>query len=129
LELEALQESIAEIKSLGATLLMISPQIEEHNRSLIQDKNLSFELVSDPGNRVAKKYGLVFQVPDDLKQLYLKFGINLESSNNDDSWTLPIPARYIVDRDAVIRYAEADPDYTVRPDPQHTIEALKTLQI
>ncbi len=129
MELEALQESIAEIKSLGATLLMISPQIEEHNRSLIQDKNLSFELVSDPGNRVAKKFGLVFQVPDDLKQLYLKFGINLESSNNDDSWTLPIPARYIVDRDAVIRYAEADPDYTVRPDPQHTIEALKSLQI
>jgi peroxiredoxin len=129
LELEALQESITEIKSLGATLLMISPQIEEHNRSLIQDKNLSFELVSDPGNRVAKKFGLVYQVPEDLKQLYLKFGINLQSSNNDDSWTLPIPARYIVDREAVIRYAEADPDYTVRPDPQHTIEALKSLQI
>ena len=108
---------------------MISPQIEEHNRSLIQDKNLSFELVSDPGNRVAKKFGLVYQLPDDLKQLYLKFGINLESANNDDSWTLPIPARYIVDCDAVIRYAEADPDYTVRPDPQHTIEALKSLQI
>ncbi len=107
---------------------MISPQIEEHNRSLIQDKNLSFELVSDPGNRVAKKFGLVFQLPDDLKQLYLKFGINLESANNDDSWTLPLPARYIIDRDAVIRYAEADPDYTVRPDPQHTIEALKSLQ-
>jgi peroxiredoxin len=129
LELEALQESIAEIKSLGATLLMISPQIEEHNRSLIQDKNLSFELVSDPGNRVAKKFGLVYQIPEDLKQLYLKFGINLESYNNDDSWTLPIPARYIVDREAVIRYVEANPDYTVRPDPQHTIEALRALHI
>ncbi len=107
---------------------MISPQIEEHNRSLIQEKNLSFELVSDPGNQVAQKFGLVYRLPDDLKQLYLKFGINLESANDDDSWTLPIPARYIVDRDAVIRYAEADPDYTVRPDPQHTIEALKSLQ-
>ncbi len=107
---------------------MISPQIEEHNRSLIQEKNLSFELVSDPGNQVAQKFGLVYQLPEDLKQLYLKFGINLESANNDDSWTLPIPARYIVDRDTIIRYAEADPDYTVRPDPQHTIEALKSLQ-
>ncbi len=106
---------------------MISPQIEEHNRSLIQEKNLSFELVSDPGNQVAQKFGLVYQLSDDLKQLYLKFGINLESANDDDSWTLPIPARYIVDRDAVIRYAEADPDYTVRPDPQHTSEALKSL--
>jgi peroxiredoxin len=128
LELEALQESIEELEALGATLLMISPQIEEHNQSLIRDKNLSFELVSDPGNRVAEQFGLVYQLPDELKQLYLKFGINLESANNDDFWTLPIPARYIIDRNGVIRYAEADPDYTVRPDPQHTIEALKSMQ-
>jgi peroxiredoxin len=129
LELEALQESIAEIKSLGATLVMVSPQIEKYSRSLIEEKNLSFELLSDPGNQVAQKFGLVYQYPDDLKQIFLKFGINFEKFNNDDSWTLPIPARYIVDCDAVIRYAEADPDYTIRPDPQHTIDALKTLQI
>ena len=128
MELEALQESIGEIEALGATLLMISPQIEEHNQSLMRDKNLSFELVSDPGNRIAGLFGLVFQLPDDLKQLYLKFGKNLESANNDDSWTLPVPARFIIDRDGVIRYAQADPDYTVRPDPQHTIEALKSMQ-
>ena len=127
MELEALQESIAEIEALGATLLMISPQIEEHNQSLMRDKNLSFELVSDPGNRVAGQFGLVFQLPDDLKQLYLKFGIDLEKANNDDSWTLPVPARFIIDQDGIIRYAQADPDYTVRPDPQHTVEALKSL--
>jgi peroxiredoxin len=108
---------------------MISPQIEKYSRSLIEEKNLSFDLLSDPGNRVAQKFGLVYQYPDDLKQLFLKFGVNLDNFNNDDSWTLPIPARYIVDRDAVIRYAEADPDYTVRPDPQHTIDALKSLNM
>jgi peroxiredoxin len=127
LELEALQESVSEIKSLGATLLMISPQIEEYSRSLIEEKNLSFDLLSDPGNQVAQKFGLVYQYPDDLKQIFLKFGIDLEKFNNDDSWTLPIPARYIIDRDSVIRYAQADPDYTIRPDPLHTIEALRSL--
>ncbi|UCH20383.1 MAG: AhpC/TSA family protein [Deltaproteobacteria bacterium] len=127
MELEALQESVSEIKSLGATLLMISPQIEEYSRSLIEEKNLSFDLLSDPGNQVAQKFGLVYQYPDDLKQIFLKFGIDLEKFNNDDSWTLPIPARYIIDRDSVIRYAQADPDYTIRPDPLHTIEALRSL--
>jgi peroxiredoxin len=127
LELEALQESVSEIKSFGATLLMISPQIEEYSRSLIEEKNLSFDLLSDPGNQVAQKFGLVYQYPDDLKQIFLKFGIDLEKFNNDDSWTLPIPARYIIDRDSVIRYAQADPDYTIRPDPLHTIEALRSL--
>jgi peroxiredoxin len=127
LELEALQESLVEINSLGASLAMIAPHLEEHSRALIKEKNLSFELLSDPGNQVAKKFGLVYQVPEDLKQIYLKFDINIEKFNNDDSWTLPIPARYIVDGNSVIRYAEADPDYTIRPDPTHTIEALKLL--
>jgi peroxiredoxin len=127
LELEALQESLVEINSLGASLAMIAPHLEEHSRALIKEKNLSFELLSDPGNQVAKKFGLVYQVPEDLKQIYLKFDINIEKFNNDDSWTLPIPARYIVDGNSVIRYAEADPDYTIRPDPTHTIEALKFL--
>ena len=107
---------------------MIAPHLEEHSRALIEEKNLTFELLSDPGNQVAKKFGLVYQVAEDLKQIYLKFGINIAKFNNDDSWTLPIPARYIVDGNSVIRYAEADPDYTIRPDPTHTIEALKSLR-
>ncbi len=66
-------------------------------------------------------------MPDDLKELYLQFGINLAVSNGDDSWTLPIPARYIIDREGVIRYARSDPDYTRRPEPDETIEALRRL--
>ena len=85
------------------------------------------ELLSDPGNQVAAKFGLVHRFPEDLKQLYLQFNIDLEKYNGDDTWTLPMPARYIVDQDAVIRYAEVDPDYTVRPEPADTIAALKEM--
>ena len=63
---------------------MIAPHLEEHSRALIKEKNLSFELLSDPGNQVAKKFGLVYQVPEDLKQIYLKFDINIEKFNNDN---------------------------------------------
>jgi peroxiredoxin len=125
LELDALQAAVSEIESLGASLLLVSPQLEEHSLALKKTKNLTMTLLSDPGNRVAEKYGLVYTFPDDLKQVYLQFHIDLEKYNGDPSWRLPMPARYIVDPRRVIRYSEVSPDYTVRPDPSHTVEALK----
>jgi peroxiredoxin len=127
LELEALQEAIDEIKSLGANLVSISPQLPEFSRKLISQKNLTFDLLSDPGNQVAGAFGIAYSFPEDLKNLYLKFGIDLPKNNGDESWTLPMPARFIIDPGSIIRYAEVDPDYTVRPEPAHTIEALKAL--
>ncbi len=116
-----------EIKSLGASLLMISPQTEEHSRAFVENKKLSMEILSDPGNQTTEKYGLVHTVPEDLKKVYLQFGIDLAKYNNDDSWRLPMSARYIIDKEQMIQYAEVSPDYTIRPDPSHTINALKII--
>ena len=85
------------------------------------------ELLGDPGNQTAVQYGLVFTVSEDLKKVYLQFGIDLPEYNGDNSWQLPMPARYIIDQNRVIRYAEVNPDYTVRPDPSHTVDALKEI--
>jgi len=82
-----------------------------YSRELIKEKQLSFELLSDSGNKVAKTFGLIYTLPDDLRQLYLKFGIDLEKFNGDETWTL----------------VEADPDYTVRPEPEDTLAALKEI--
>jgi peroxiredoxin len=76
---------------------------------------------------VAERYGLRFKLADDLIPIYQQFKINLDEFNGDDSWTLPMPARLIIDREGVIRYAEMDPDYTIRPDPEETIFALKKI--
>lgn len=100
------------------------PEVAEE---LVKKHRLSFHLLRDPGNGVAASYGLRWQLPDDLKLLYLDFGTDLEADNGDDSWTLPMPARYIIDRDGIVRYARTDPDYTVRPDPGETLEALRAL--
>ena len=94
---------------------------------MIKEKHLNFDLLSDPGNRVAKTYGLVHKFPEDLKKVFLQFGIDLEKYNGDDSWTLPMPGRFIIDRSGVIRYAEVNPDYTVRPEPEEVIGILKEL--
>ena len=127
MELDALQEVFDEIQKLGANLISISPQLTEFSRELVNQKNLTFDLLSDRENNVAKAFGISFSFPEDLKNLYLKFGIDLPKHNGDDSWTLPMPARFIIDRDSTIRYAEVDPDYTMRPEPEHTIAALKAL--
>jgi peroxiredoxin len=127
LELEALQQSIDQFRNMGADLLAVSPQAEVYSQELIQEKKFSFALLSDPGNQVAKKFGLVYNLPQDLKEIYQKFGIDLEKYNGDDSWTLPVPARYIIDTTGGIRYRESDADYTIRPEPEDTIQALRAL--
>jgi peroxiredoxin len=76
---------------------------------------------------VAADYGLRWQLPDDLRELYLQFGIDLAASNGEDSWTLPIPARYIIDGGGTIRYAAVSANYTSRPEPEETLRALRDL--
>jgi peroxiredoxin len=119
---------MSEFASLGANLVAISPQIVKYSSALANAKKLTFEILSDPGNQVAEKFGLVYALPEDLRKIYLQFGIDLPKHNGDASWTLPLAARFIIDRQGVIRYAEVDADYTIRPDPEHTIEALKTIK-
>lgn len=89
---------------------------------------MPFEMLRDHGNQVAERYGLVFTLPEELRAIYLKFGIDLTKGNGDGTWRLPIPARFVIDRTGVIRAADADPDYTRRPEPATTVEVLETLR-
>ena len=104
--------------------MSITPQLPEHIEASIKDQKLDFEILSDIGNVVARKYGLVFEVPTYLKEAYLGLGLDLAKFNGDDSWTLPIPASFVVDQKDVIVYSHADPDYRQRPEPDEIIELL-----
>lgn len=107
--------------------MAISPQLPEHSRELIRTRQLTFEILTDRGNEVAGRFGLRFELPDYLRHLYATFPLDLEKFNGDASWTLPMPARFLIDRQGVIRAAESDPDYTTRPEPQDTLDALRAL--
>jgi len=91
------------------------------------EKGLKFDMLADIGNAVGKAYGIVHALPEDLKKIYLQFGLKVHEHNGDDAWELPLPARLIIDREGIIRYAEIHPDYTQRPEPEHTLEALKKI--
>jgi peroxiredoxin len=107
---------------------VVSPQVTRTPRETEEPKALPFEVLRDLGNRVAEAYGLVFTLPDDLRAIYTKFGIDLARGNGDGTWRLPVPARFVIDRQGIIRAVDADPDYTRRPEPAATIAVLRGLR-
>ena len=94
---------------------------------MIDRQKLAFEMLSDPGNAYVARLGLRFQVPADLKEVYLSLGINLEESSGSPDWTLPVPARIVVDRTGIVRATDIDVDYTRRPEPDKTVADVAAL--
>ena len=127
MELEALAKITGEIKALGGTLVAIAPQARAYNEAIRSEKKLEIDILSDPGNVVAHSYALRHKLPDDLSALYMKFGLDVPKHNGDESWTLPMPARYIIDRSGNVCYARVNADYTQRPEPDETLAAFKAM--
>ncbi|HEX9210076.1 MAG TPA: peroxiredoxin-like family protein [Bradyrhizobium sp.] len=128
LELQALQEASPEMAARGTSLVAISPQIASNSRKSQRDNKLSFPILSDVRSEVADAFGIRFALPDDLVALYKSFKNDLPTFNDDPSWVLPMPARYVIGRDGIVAYAEVNPDYTHRPDPSELLPVLDRLQ-
>jgi peroxiredoxin len=128
MDLQALEDAADEIRALGASLVAISPQTAPNRRKSERENALSFPILSDHGNALADKFGLRFRLPDDLIAVYKGFGNDLAVGNGEPSWTLPMPARYVIDSNGVIAYAEVNADYTKRPDPSELFPVLRRLQ-
>ncbi len=125
MELKALQEALPQFEALGAGLVAISPQNPVNSRKSVRQNNLTFPILSDPHNAVAAAFGLRFEMQDYLVDLYKSLKNDLPAFNGDASWTLPMPARYVIGQDRVILYAEVNPDYTRRPEPDDMLPALR----
>ena len=123
-----MQQVTGVLKELGATICAISPQPPEATKPLIEKHRVTFDILSDHGNDYAAKLGLRFKLPDDLKQAYLSFGNDLAVRNGEDSWTLPMPGRFVIDRSGSVRAVDVDPDYRYRPEPQKTVDDVKALK-
>ncbi len=125
MELEALQAIVADIEKLGASMVVISPQLDKFSKQVAKKNNITYPVLCDTSNKVASQFGLVFELPNDLRELYKKFGIDLERFNGDTSWQLPMPGRFILNQQGVLLNSEVNPDYTQRPDPFEIIDILK----
>jgi len=128
LELQALEAVRPEITARGAALIAISPQTQGNSRKSQRENQLSFPILSDVGAKVADAFGIKYTLSEELVELYKVFGNDLPRINDDPAWTLPMPARYVIDRNGLIVYAEINPDYTHRPDPSALLPVLDDLR-
>jgi len=128
LELRAYQKALPELQQLGATLAAISPQPLERSRSTVENRNLEFDVLSDPDNTTARAYGLTFSMTDAEQALHTTFGADLPKINAGDNWDLPAPVTYIVDQGGLIVWGHVDGNYTRRAEPADVIAALRKLQ-
>jgi peroxiredoxin len=125
LQLRAYQGVLGEIHALGAELVAISPQTPDYALTDVEHKQLAFPVLSDIGNHVARRFGLVFKLSETLQQLQAGFGNPLPKFNGDDSWETPMPGTFVLDRSGVVRLAHVDPNYMVRLEPAAILTALR----
>ena len=127
LQLRAYQGVLRQIHDLGAELVAISPQTPDYALSDVEKKELTFPVLTDRANRVARAYGLVFPLSNALRDLQSLFGNPIPKFNGDDSWELPMPGTFVLDRKGVVRLRYVDPDYTMRLEPAAILETLKAV--
>ncbi|MEM6525272.1 MAG: peroxiredoxin-like family protein [Bacteroidota bacterium] len=128
MELRALQSELDTIRATGGQLVAISPEMPDHSLSTSEKNELSFEVLSDLNNQYAKQLGLVFQLPENLREVYHSFNIDVPKHNGNTHYELPMPATYLVDEKGKIIFDFVPEDYTYRLEPQKVVRVLQDHQ-
>ena len=127
MELEALQQIHPEVRSLGAQIVVLTPELERYTRALRKKLNLTFDILTDLHQKTAEQFRVVFTLPDYLRDLYKSFGSTLDRFHDESEYRLPMPARYVIDKQGIIRAADVNADYTIRSEPSETLTELRKL--
>jgi peroxiredoxin len=124
MEMKALHDALPQIEAQGARLVGMAPETPDKAMESAERNELTIDILSDQGNEIAQQLGLVFELPQALRPIYEKIGIDLPAYNGDDSFKLPVPATYIIGQDGVIRYDFVNADYTQRLEPSDIVNTL-----
>lgn len=123
-ELEAWRDRYGQIREHGALMVAVGPQTERQSDFMCGQHGLPFPVLRDPACSLAEQFGLVYTVPEYMREYYLSIMVNLPFINGEKSWHLPIPATYVIDREGRVAFAEAYADFRVRPEPAEAMTAL-----
>ncbi|HET8921995.1 MAG TPA: redoxin domain-containing protein [Candidatus Acidoferrum sp.] len=128
MELEALQGIYSDVKALGGEIVVLAPELERYARNLHKKLSLAFDILTDLHLKTAEGFRIVYVLPDYLRELYKSFGNALDRFHDEPGFRLPLPARYVIDKEGIIRAADVNADYTIRPEPSEIVTVLKTLR-
>lgn len=121
--MRAYQSLLPGFRAAGAQLVAVSPDLPDDSLTTREKQELAFEVLSDPGNAVARDFGLVFRLSAELRAAYESFGLSLDHAD----WELPMPATFVIDRGGTVRFAHVDADYTRRAEPLDVLRAVQEL--
>ena len=124
-QLRDYQDILGEIEEAGATLVAVSPQTPDGSMTTVQRNGLAFPVLSDVGNAVSRRYGLVFEVDGQTRERYQAVGVDLTAVNGTDAWELPVPATYVIGPDGTVGAAFVEADYTQRASARQVLDALR----
>jgi peroxiredoxin len=124
MELEALQEVDPEVRARGARIVALTPELERYTRSVHKKLNLTFDILTDLHLKTAEQFRLAFVLPDYLRDLYKSFGNTLDRFHDESEYRLPMPGRYVIDKEGIICAADVNADYTIRSEPSETVRVL-----
>ncbi|MRX41304.1 redoxin domain-containing protein [Flavobacterium sp. LC2016-23] len=128
-EIKALNTFYPQFQENEADLLVLSPQSLARTQRQANELHLKYSLLVDDDNKTGKAFGLVYEFPQYLKDLYQgRFNNNIQEINEGSAWELPIPARFVIGQDGKILDVFADPDYRFRPEPIDTVNFIKNLK-
>ena len=122
-ELETWRDLYGQLRERGALLVAIGPQVERQSDFMVGQHGLPFPILTDAGNKVAEQFGLVYALPEYMRDYYRSILVNIPFVNGDQSWRLPLPATYVISRDRTVVYAQAHADFRVRPEPDEVLTA------
>jgi peroxiredoxin len=128
LQLRAYQQALADMQALGAQLVAVSPQSPDASLSTSAKNALAFDVLSDSGNHVARAFGLVYTLPEELQMVLRANAKALPDFNGDDSWELPLTATYVIAEDGTITLDYLDVDYRKRLETEEILGALRALR-
>jgi peroxiredoxin len=123
-ELETWRDLYGQLRERGALLVAIGPQLERQSDFMAGQHGLPFPILTDAGNKVAEQFGLVYALPEYMREYYRSILVNIPFVNGDQSWRLPLPATYVIGKDGKVLFAEAHADFRVRPEPEEALEAV-----
>ncbi|HEY3705250.1 MAG TPA: peroxiredoxin-like family protein [Terracidiphilus sp.] len=123
-ELETWRDLYGQLRERGALLVAIGPQVERQSDFMAGQHGLPFPILTDMGNKVAEQFGLVYTLPESMREYYRSILVNIPFVNGDQSWRLPLPATYVIGKDGKVLFAEAHADFRVRPEPEEVLAAV-----
>ncbi|MFJ9542547.1 peroxiredoxin-like family protein [Streptomyces sp. NPDC101225] len=125
LALRTYQRDLAgELDERGIALIAVSPQKPDGSLTMAEANDLSYAVLSDPGNVIGRALGIVTRPSDRTQGAQASLGLDLAEVNADGTHDIVMPTVAVVDAAGVLRWIDVHPNYATRTESAQIRAAL-----